>query len=251
MKPKFGYTRYIERYLDDEMVADEINWFEKELEENPDLLIETNLRSDINAAIAQHDVIDLRTRLDGLFNEQPKTQTSFIWFIHSYGKYIAAAMVALFIAIGSIMYLNNKPLTSAEIYREFYEPYNAGFNFRSSDSQFSNDLRMAMTKYQEEKFSEALVLFEKVLEQDASGIGLKLYSGISHMELEQFNQANEDFSAIIKNNYSLYIEQAEWYLSFCYLMTGKKDKARELFGAIARSDSYYHKEAKKIIKRLK
>lgn len=254
MKSNPEYSRYIERYLDEEMADGELKWFESELDGNPGLLHETNLRSDINAAIAQHDVIDLRTQLEGLFNEQlndqPKTRTSTLVFLNTYAKYVAAAMVALFIAVGSILYMNNKTMTSQEIYQEFYEPYNAGFNLRSADAGVSEELRMAMTKYQEKDFQEALVLFEKILDQDASRVGLKLYSGISHMELEQYKKANENFSAIIDENYALYMEQAEWYLAFCYLMTGDNENAHEAFEAIAQSDSHYSKQANKILKRL-
>jgi len=108
-------------------------------------------------------------------------------------------------------------------------------------------LRSAMEMYEQKDYAKAIVMFKNILQKDASRIGLNLYTGISHMEINEYQQAGKSFKNVIKNKQSLYFDQAEWYLGFCYLKTGNREKAKEQFMKIASSKSYYRDKAKKII----
>ena len=70
------------------------------------------------------------------------------------------------------------------------------------------------------------------------------------MEIKRYNDANKSFRKIIDGNYILYLEQAEWYLAFCYLMTDNREKAREQFTLIENRKGYYQDKAKRILKRI-
>ena len=78
-----------------------------------------------------------------------------------------------------------------------------------------------------------------------------LYSGISYFEIEKYKEAGQSFQKVIEHDDNLYIEQAEWYIGFVYLMRDEKDKARKQFQKIADSQGYYQDEAEKILKRIK
>jgi hypothetical protein len=82
-------------------------------------------------------------------------------------------------------------------------------------------------------------------------MGISLYSGISHMEIEQYNQAREKFQKIINHQDNLFVENAQWYLGFLYLHTGQNLEARNHFKDIALSDGSFNKEAKKIMRSIK
>ncbi|KPK82770.1 MAG: hypothetical protein AMS27_13995, partial [Bacteroides sp. SM23_62_1] len=101
------------------------------------------------------------------------------------------------------------------------------------------------------QYREAIVLFEKLLETDPGNMATTLYSGISYMEVDEYNKADRSFSKIIAHNDNLFIEQAEWYLGFCYLMTNESDKARKHFEKIANSNSSYRDKASGIVKKIK
>ncbi len=155
--------------------------------------------------------------------------------------------------IGSllVLFLRNKSYSNEEIYAMYYRPYEATMNFRSADANINSDLRTAMKYYENKDFRNALVLFEKILNDDSSRIGLNLYSGISHMEVKEYNDANSNFQKIIDDKYSLYIEQAEWYLGFCYLMTDNTDKAKRQFKQIAGQNGFYTDRAIEILNKMK
>ena len=142
-------------------------------------------------------------------------------------------------------------LDNQKIYEKYFRPAEAGLTFRSEGTAYDNELRTAMQYYESGKYEQALYHFENILKADNTRIGLNLYTGISQMEIKKFNEANKSFHKIIDSNYILYLEQAEWYLAFCYLMTDDIKKAREQFALIENREGYYQYRARKILRRIK
>ena len=254
MKNYLNYAEFIERYLDGEMGKDEQIWFEKELDANPDLRKELDLRRNVAKAIQEKEVMELRSQLKEIcsspgYRETTVRKNTVVLF----RKLLVAASFITVVVIGSllVLFLTDKTYSNEEIYAMYYRPYEGAMNFRSADVNINNDLRTAMQYYENKDFRNALVLFEKILKDDSSRIGLNLYSGISHMEVREYNDANSRFQKIIDNQYSLYIEQAEWYLGFCYLMTDNTEKAKQQFEQIAAQDGYYSPKALEILNKMK
>ena len=254
MENEINYSEFIERYLDKEMGESELTWFEKELDDNPELQKELELRMNINKAVNEKDIMELRDQLKEAFSPSepvsPHRKPILSVFMN---KYLGLATVVSIIVAGSLLLLlfMNKSLTNEEIYATYYHPYEASLNFRAGSVNVDQDLRHAMQYYENKDFRNALILFEKILKDDNSRIGLNLYSGISHMEVREYNNANKKFQTIIDHKYNLYIEQAEWYLGFCYLMTDKNDKAAIQFRKIAENGGYYSAKAEEILNRMK
>ena len=254
MKNNLNFDEFIERYLDGEMGEQEKIWFEKELDANPRLQKELELRKNINSAIQEKDVMGLRGQLEEIYStpEHQETVVKRSTSIFNRKLLVLVSTVLILIA-GSllILLLKSNSYTNEEIYAMYYQPYEATLNFRSADNGIDNDLRTAMQYYEDRDFRNALVLFEKILLLDGSRIGLNLYSGISHMEINEFDNAHSKFQKIIDHNHNLFIEQAEWYLGFCYLMTDNTEKAKKQFNEIAEKDGYYAPKAMEILNKMK
>jgi tetratricopeptide (TPR) repeat protein len=124
-------------------------------------------------------------------------------------------------------------------------------SFRSAADQVDNDLRSAMVHYENKEYTKAIALFEKVLNQDNSRIGLNLYSGISNMEIQEYEKANENFQKIIDHSTNAFVESAEWYLGLCYLKTEEMNKAKSVFSDIANREGYFRKDARKVLRKIK
>ena len=78
------------------------------------------------------------------------------------------------------------------------------------------------------------------------------YMGMSNMEIEQFPEASESFTRVIKHDDNLYIQKAEWFLAGCLLAMEETDQARRKLASIATSSNHFHKDdAAKILKRMK
>jgi tetratricopeptide (TPR) repeat protein len=254
MKNNLNFDEFIERYLDGEMGTHEKIWFEKELDSNPELQKELDQRKHINTAIQEKDVMELRGQLEEIYSapEHQETVIKRSATIFNRKLLVLVSALTIFIVGGLlILLLKSNSYTNEEIYAMYYRPYEATLNFRSADTDINRDLRTAMQYYENRDFRNALVLFEKILAEDDSRIGLNLYSGISHMEINEFEDAHNKFQKIINHEHNLYIEQAEWYLGFCYLMTDNTGKAIEQFKQIAEKDGYYSHKAIEILKKLK
>ena len=254
MKNNLNFNEFIERYLDGEMGTNEQIWFEKELEANPELQKELELRRNVNSALKEKEVMELRSQLEEIYSS-PEHQETVVKKATTIinRKLLVLVSAVLILIVGSliVLLLKSNSFTEKEIYAMYYQPYEATLNFRSADVDIDRDLRTAMQYYENKDFRNALVLFEKILSEDDSRIGLNLYSGISHMEMKEFENANSKFQKIIDHKYNLYIEQAEWYLGFCYLMTDNTEKANLQFRQIAEKDGYYSPKAIEILNKMK
>ena len=252
MKNELDYSLYIERYLDGEMSKEERLWFTRELGGNPLLKRELGLRERLNEAIHETEIMDFRKQLETVFessglemerkHRQPYPRRRF-----------AAVSSTVLIALAGVLaiILSHRNLDNNILYEKYFKPAEADLTFRSEGTPNDIELQTAMHYYETGKYDQALLSFEKILREDNSRIGLNLYSGISQMEVEEYTDANTSFRKIIDNNYILYLEQAEWYLAFCYLMTEDMQKAREQFRLIANRKGYYQYQARKILRRIK
>jgi len=249
-----NYFRQIDRYLDGVMGPDEKERFENEIKKNDALRAEIELQKKIARAIGDKEILSLESQLDKIYHENYRSVSRLIRVTPRTKKIVAyisgVAAAILIISIISAILLK-KSTSAAELYAEYYQPAAFNMSFRTAENVVDNDLRSAMILYEKKEYDKAIELFENILEGDESRIGLNLYSGISHMEINEYAEANVNFKKIIDHKANAFFESAEWYLGLCYLMTDEKEKAEEIFVEIAGKDGYYKKEAKRILKMLK
>lgn len=254
MKQEINYSRYVDRYLDGVMESDEKIWFEKELENNEELKSEVSFQKRLLNVLADSEILDLNSQLEDIHSQvyKPWARSINLPLRSRKTLYILGSMAAT-IAVLMFVWLNSAKnnISSAELYAEYYQPAEINMSFRTAEDIVDKDLRSAMLLYEDKEYSKAISLFEKILSTDDSRIGLNLYSGISYMELSHYAEANENFKRIIDHKANAFIESAQWYLGLCYLKTGEIDKANEIFQAIASSEGYYKKEARKVLKKIR
>ena len=252
MKEKINYPEFIDRYLDNDMSGPELNWFKKELDSNPELQAELNLQKDINEALSQGDILDLREKLNAIHemvDPEPESKRIKRTLTENWAG-IAAASAVILVAIGFLLSISINPAqTAEELFDQHYEPYIVPTNYRSA-TDINNVFHMALVEYGNQDYEKALLLFEKVLIKDESRMDVTLLTGISNLEIENFQSANNSFKKVINHNDNLFIEQAEWYLALCYLKTGEQEKAHIQFGKIITDNSLYKEEAEDILKKL-
>ncbi len=157
--------------------------------------------------------------------------------------------MAVVISLGTYS-LFFKKVSDNKIVSQFYKPYDVTLVNRSANGDLDMTLRTALLKYENKEYSEAIRYFQKALEINPKMIASELYTGISYFEIKEYRKADKSLSKVIEQNDNLYIEQAEWYLGFCYLKLKENDKAREQFGRLASRHGYYQKEARKILRKI-
>ena len=253
MEQMSNYQNYIQPFLDGELNREELDWINKELENNAVLAEDIKLYREVDNAIREDDVLDLRDQLDIIHKDlgdevsNPKKPVRYRKAI----SYAAIASVAILVSVGVMYKLQTRKLSNQEIYEKYYEPYEVTMVYRSAESSSTALLQEARQMYEAGLYTEAITLYEEVLLKDPADMESTLYSGISYLETDQYVKADQSFNTILDHNDNLFIEQAEWCLGFCYLMTNDMVTARQHFEQIANSNSSYKDHADNILKRLK
>jgi len=237
----------LENYLDGELNENEILDLEKDLMDDLDLEMELNLHNEINDAIMEEDVMELRSKLEAIDIPTPKEKRK----VRFQGKWrIAAASLILFIGMAGIYsMLGNKTYSNEEIFNSYYKPYGIVSNTRSA-TDTDKVLEQALQSYEAKNYRAALSLFQTILDKDSTNLTSNFYSGISNIQVQEYPKANKNFIRVLKHKNNLFIEQSEWYLGICYLMTNEREKAKETYSAIAKGNSFYRTKAKEILNKL-
>ncbi|MFA8433923.1 MAG: hypothetical protein ACEPOZ_05355 [Marinifilaceae bacterium] len=248
MNEKLNFER-IEEFLDGDLTGDELMEFEQDLLDDSDLQMELDLHEEINMAIMEDDVMDLRAKLEAIEPPASDKKRRLSLFL---GKWqLAAASLILMIGISSLFYLlGDRTYTNEEIYSSYYKPYNVVINTRSAEGSTNDILVNALQSYEAKDYRTALSLFKDVLDKDSLNVTGNFYSGVSNIEIKEYDAANVNFTRVIKHKNNLFLEQSEWNLAFCYLMTEEKEKAIKQFQYIAASNSYYKSKAQEILNKL-
>lgn len=244
------FSYFIERHIAGEMSDAEKQWFLKELDGNEKLRNEVNLRQRTDKILKNQNVMSLRVKL----SEIEKTRSEVVKPAKNSNKstYIKyAAVLAGLVFIGSITIFSGKHLSNDEILKRYYKAYEPPTSQRSANSETDADFTLALEFYNTRDFEKAAILFNKVLEKKPNDMQTVLLKGVSNFEEKKYPEAKQSFSKVIDNKDNLYVDQAQWFLSLCYLNTNENDKAIQLLKIIVIENGNYKNEANKIIRRLK
>ncbi len=241
--------QYIEGELSEEMVAS----FEEELNFNPDLATEVRLQKEVNEAIAESDVMDLRASLNQIRKEKEEDQeerkVASLPKIRKIWATVAACAV-LALGIAGILHLMNRS-SEGDIYAQNYTKYEIAGVVRSNSLDVDNAFKMALNRYNKAEYNEAALLFESLLQNNPVDPSGNFYAGVTYQEMKEYDKAIQRFEMVLRDEDNLFIQQAQWYIGLCYLETNQRRKAIEYLEQLANSESYYRKKAKKIVKILR
>jgi hypothetical protein len=238
----------IEELIDGNLSDEEIEKLIAELRSNDKLNAEYEFRKEINMAIRDKHLSELRQKLQKQFSGGSYSSADKHLhkdFLKTW--YLAAASFALILVVGGLWYiLSNKPYSSERLISKYYKPAQPILQVRSMEFTGDDVLKEAFNLYQQNNYENALKYFNSLDNQ----IIAKFYSGICYIELGQFSKAIESFEFVINDADNLFVEQAEWYLGLIFLMNNQKSSALEQFARISESNSYYSSQAKEIIRYL-
>jgi len=244
------FSYFIERYNAGEMSETEKQWFQKELEGNEKLRNEVELRRKTDDILKQKNVMSLRNKLADIERKRSEAATP----VKTSGKssYIKyAAVFAALVLIGSLVVIPGKNQNTNDLVKQYYKVYEPPTNQRSALSKTDEDFSLALEFYNTHDYDKAAELFSKVLESKPNDMQTVLLKGVSNFEQKQYPEAKQSFGKVIDDNDNLYVDQAKWYLALCYLNTGEKGKAVQLFTAIGKEGGIYQKDAQRIVRKLK
>jgi TolA-binding protein len=231
--------RLIEKFLKDELNAEERSKFLSDLRNNDELKQHVEFHKEINESILDVETIEFREQLKGLLSTNKR----------SFGKRhlaILSGVAALIIFVFSLAnVLNNPDLQHA--YNIYYKPYDSDFLIRSGDKSNSN-IEKAYLLYQKGEYKTGYNLLSNYLEDNPNDYIAEYYYGLCAIELGNYNVAERSFQKVIQDCVSPYNLHAQWYLSLTYLKINDYKQAKPLLLNLAK-DPYYASKAKKILRK--
>ena len=241
----------IEDFVDGVLEGELLDEFNLELEDNTDLLAEVELRKQINEAISENDIIKLRAEL-GLARAAADTRKVKMLIPESKINYLAywktsVAVIVLLLGVAGV--LRNGIVSVGRTYDNFYEtPAWAPERAVTNEISF---MQQVNTLYSNAEYAE---LIKKLEDKDDVVNGnpvLGFYKAASYQNLDRINEAIDAYSQVMLHGDNLFIEEAEWYRSLCYLRNGDKIKAKNELLAVIERKGHFEKDAKAVLRRLK
>ncbi len=242
----------LESYINSELSDEELASFETELTSNKKLQEEIELIKNIDLALNETDVMQLRSNLQGIAGEiasNEQTERSFA------GRFKAKRIVLSTVAASLILLLGITGIISRQsgdnIYQKFYTRYEATGIVRSANTSANKTLTEALQKFENQDYKAALDLFSEIIAKDQNNMVGHFYAGVSLQETGKYQNAIEEYQTVIIDKDNLFTEQAEWYIGLCYLQTNEDKKAYKQFKKIAKNEGFYQHKAQAILNKIK
>ncbi len=160
--------------------------------------------------------------------------------------FAAAALIAGLIAIKTLTPYNNPD----SIYQDFYKPLNAYSSTTRNSANTVDPFSNAVEKYKQGQYQVAGVMFSDLIYEDSSNISYRFFSGLSQLELNNYEQSIQLFKEVISNN-GEFQKEAKWYLGLAYIKTNDIQKASILFNELSGEKGYYQTMAQDLLDRIK
>ncbi|PRY89865.1 tetratricopeptide repeat protein [Mongoliibacter ruber] len=210
----------IEQYIFGNISAEESDAFELEMESDNDL---RKKYLEVKTIISGLEEAALREDLE-IFHKEMEAPTQRITTNRSINYWPWAAAAAIFLCIVAAVWTIYPPTPSHErLFAQFYQEDPGLITAMSSASNYEFD--RAMVDYKSGKYEEAIVRWEKLIQNNPENDTLQYFLGASNLALKKADPAIFYLNSFVSKEESAFYEDATWYLALAYLLGGKVDEA--------------------------
>jgi len=240
----------LEEYLDDLLSKQERILFEEILRNDPELMKEFRLRKNVNEALQEDDILELRDTLDGILSDNHKTKK-----VYKNPLFIAstAACIALLITFSWISFFSSHKSSSQELFVDNYSKYPVVTCFRSNTNITKTDLLIcsAFEAYESNNYVKSQEYLYKLRKTDDANNMIEFYLALSELELNNLGESEKLLVDLTNKRNHIFREQSYWYLALLYLKQDDVEKAKKVFELIIEEKMVKKTESEKILKSLK
>lgn len=227
----------------------EKRWFEKELDGNLWLRKELDLRRKTDTIVGNSEAMDFRKKLIQAElnhrNTRPVKRA-----IKAVPTQYAAIFVGI-IVISSLLLLGQRDIDPSRLASRYVTSYDPATTSRSVSLEDDMAYNTAVDFYNRGDYQNAIIWFNKIVEDSSSdNIKSTFMLGVTRMKNSEYNEAIMPLEKVVVHNDNLFIEDARWFLSICYLNVNDTAKARDILEEIANSDSIFRKKAKRNLRKI-
>lgn len=219
---------------------------------NAALSSEITLRGEINCAVAETDIMNLRNSLQNISKESTASKTKIRRLAPIKTRLLywsAAASVIVLIAVSSL--LQHRNISDQDLYASYFQPYNNIGGISRSASTSANLLSEAIREIDKGDYSTALDMLQVVAAEKKDGFTASFYSGKAYQALGDYKNAIRSFSEVVQHGDNLLVEQSKWFIGLCYLKINEHAKAVSQFRSIVAGDGFYAQKSNDLLKQLR
>jgi tetratricopeptide (TPR) repeat protein len=244
----------IDDYLSGELDEQLKNLFEDELLANQNLASEVKLFNEIDEAITEKDVMDLRSSLNTIGKEANKPEIRGIrgsLSLKLTHRFLPAVAASIIVILGINIIFHSISSSNPKIYSEYYQP--AEFITGTTRSAINAEelmMNQALTMLSIKEYDQALQLFSDILAKDDKNPAANFYAGTIYQMKEQYADAIKSFTMVTEEGDNLFVEQADWYLGLCFLKMDQRKRAIDQFNKLSKGNGYYYTQSISILKKL-
>jgi tetratricopeptide (TPR) repeat protein len=241
----------LEEFMHSELESESRDSLANEISGNQDLRAELNLLREVDNALTEYDVAELRDMLRNVTQNvkitEEKSMMPGIKGVHRF-----RTVAAIFILLLGLSVMIRYMVTPSDHLTQFYEDAPTALtSFRSAVPDVNSQLSIGFEHYNNADFDRALATFQQVLDRDNNNLPALFYKGASHQKLHDFSDAVVVYSEIIEHRDNIFYEQAEWYKGLCLLHLGEIEQVMSLMEAIIAREGFYKNKAGILMKSLK
>lgn len=155
----------------------------------------------------------------------------------------AAALAATVVAAWFFL----RPPTNERLYAQYGAFPEADFTVRGDEPGFG-DLSAAEATFNRKDYAEALRQLTAYLGNKPDDAQARLYAGLCHLELRQYDEAAAIFQQIGRST-NVWADEANWFLALAYLRQDKPADCRRILENI-RPESGRYEQAASLLKEL-
>jgi len=234
----------IERYLNDELNAEERKQMEQRMSVDPEFRRKLEVFREFQQMYSE-DTQSFRTLLKEVNEEyrQDRKPKNNYWLI--------AASVSLIGLLAAAYFLFLSPASlPEELYAQNFSLPADNLTVRGDEDQ--QLLNEAMALYNDRQFDEALQRFDAWEAQHTDSIPVMFYSAVSHMAVGEMRPAIEQLKTIMLDRSAdvSYSAASRWYLALAYLKVDQKEEARSLLRDLDGGSSSYATKARNLLDQL-
>jgi tetratricopeptide (TPR) repeat protein len=241
-------TRLIEAYLDGSLEKDKVEEIKARAEIDGEFAELIRLHKEINESIRDNELHGLRKTIRKISAEKEVLRKG---VIITSRLIIQVAAVFLFILIvGTAMLKLFFPgYSRSTIFEKFYVKYEPDVITRS-ENLLKTSLENAQFFYQTGNYNECARILDDIVNNDKQNYLALFYLGLAKIELNQPNEAINDFLKVPPNWNSPYSIHRNWYLALCLIKTGQEKQAEPLLKRLSIGTEFYSDRARNILNRI-
>lgn len=154
------------------------------------------------------------------------------------------AILLLLTVLACTQAVKHEKKTTKELFTEYFKPADDVSGMRGTlDETMSaaEQLRaQGMVSYGQKQYAQAIAAFNEYLKTNPNNLQVPFYLAVSHLALNNVDEADQQFRNLLNSPSSLYYEHSQWYTALIELNKNNLKESKILLEQILSNKNHYY-----------